>query len=138
MVQKDDDVLKKLSDHEERISALEKLLKSEHKVVPKSISIKEFILQKHPKTEVGRTLVIGYYLEHYRNVTPFNAKDLERGFREAKETIPKNINLAVIGCIERGHMMEAESKKDKKKAWTLTGTGEGFVEGGLKETDLGG
>lgn len=77
--------------------------------------------------------MIGYYLEHYKDISPFNAKDLEDGFREARESVPKNINLMVIRNIEKGRMMEAEQKKDDLKSWTLTNTGERAVEEGFKK-----
>lgn len=126
------EIKKILGQHEERISHLESLFRSKPKESKKELSIKEFILQKQPKSEVEKTLVISYYLEHHRGVSPFNAKDLENGFREAKEIVPKNINLAVIGNIGKGHMMESKEKKDDLKSWTLTSTGEKFVENELR------
>lgn len=122
-----------LSEHERRISSLENLIKSKPEKAKKKLSIKEFLLEKQPKKNVEKTLAIGYYLEHYKNISPFNAKDLENGFREAKEPLPQNINLTVIQNIEKGYMMEAEEKKDSLKAWVLTSTGERVVEEGFKQ-----
>ena len=122
-----------LEDHEKRISELEKIFKREPKISKKQISIKEFLISKKPKTEVQKTLVIGYYLEKYRGMKSFNAKDLENGFREAKEKVPGNINNRVIKNINNGHIMESKEKRDKLKAWCLTNTGERFVENDLKE-----
>jgi len=119
---------KEISNHEQRISELESLLQKNPKVAKKKISIKEFILSKKPKKEVQKTLVVGYYLEKYELLTSFNAKDLKEGFRNAKEKIPKNINYKVIKNIEEGYMMESKEKKDNFKAWTLTDSGEKFVE----------
>jgi hypothetical protein len=127
-----DEIKRILDQHEKRISDLEKLPKTEHSEVRKQLSVKEFILQKQPHDDVQKTLVLGYYLEHYRSVSPFNGDDLKSLFREAKETVPKNINDKVYLSIEKGFMMEAQSKKDNKKAWTLTGTGERYVENDLK------
>jgi len=81
---------------------------------------------------VEKTLVVAYYLEHFRNISPFNAKDIEELFREVKEKPPDNINYKVIKNIEKGHLMESEEKKDDLKSCTLTTTGERFVENGLK------
>jgi len=92
----------------------------------------EFFLDKKPRTDADKTLVIGYYLEQYRDLTSFNVDDLEEGFREIKEPVPKNVNLAVIHNIKKGYMMEANQKKNDKKAWTLTNSGVRFVEDGLK------
>ena len=48
--------------------------------------------------------------------------------------MPANINDAVNKNIEKGYIMDAK-KKDSKKAWTLTATGERFVENDLKEEE---
>jgi len=125
------EIKKILEQHEKRISDLERLFRSKPIESKEELSIKEFFLQKQPKSNADKTLVIGYYLERYRGVSPFNIKDLESGFREAKETPPKNINLAVIKNIRKGYMMEEKEKKDNLKAWTLTIKGERFVENEL-------
>jgi len=130
-----EEIRKTLELHERRLAALENLGKEKPDRLKKAVSIKEFILEKKPDGDVEKTLVVGYYLEHYVNASPFNAKDLEALFRKAKESVPKNINDKVIKNVVRGFMMEAETKKDKKKAWTLTSTGERFVESGLKEEE---
>ena len=127
----DEEIKKILNDHEKRIQRLERLFESKPIQTKKQISIKEFILTKGPKNDVEKTLVIGYYLENFRGLSSFNAKDLEDGFREAKEKVPENINYKVIKNIKKGFMMEAKEKKDKLKAWTLTSTGERFVENEL-------
>ena len=95
--------------------------------------LKNLFYLKKPKDDIQKTLIVGYYLEKYDNLSSFNSKDLENGFRSAKESIPDNINYKVIKNIEKGYMMEAKEKKDKLKAWNLTGSGERFVENDLKE-----
>ncbi len=125
----------KLEDHESRLSRLECLLKGNADGFRKEkpLSLGEFLSKKSPKTDIQKTLVIGYYLENIENVTPFNKKDLEIAFRRAKEPPPKNINLCVYGNIKHTFMMEYEEKKDNRKAWCLTRTGIGFVEKKLKK-----
>jgi hypothetical protein len=130
----DEEVKKMLDDHEKRISALEKIFAEGRKqTTKKGISIKEFILAKRPDDDVQKTLVIGYYLEKYEGLDSFNAKDLEDGFRTAKETVPKNINDKVNLNIKNGHMMEAKEKKDNRKAWLLTASGERYIEHDFKK-----
>lgn len=124
----DDEIKNKLAELEERIVKLEGLPKTNPGIVSKVISIKEFILQKKPKDDVQKTLVIGYYLEKYKSNFSFNAKDLEQEFRNAKEVLPTNINDKVNLNTKHGYMMEAKEKKDKKIAWTLTNSGEQIVE----------
>jgi len=90
-------------------------------------------LSKNPKNEMEKTLAVGYYLEKYEGFTSFNAKDLENGFRRAKEKIPRNINYEVIRNIQKGCMMEAEEKKENRKAWYLTNSGIEYVENNFEQ-----
>ena len=123
-----DQIEKKLKNHEERISKLERLLQTKPEVVKKKLSMREFILSKNPDSAMEKTLAIAYYLEKYEVLTSFNVKDLERGFRKAKEKVPANVNYEVIRNIRKGYMMEAEDKKDNRKAWYITNSGEEFVD----------
>ena len=80
------------------------------------------------KSEAQKTLALGYYLEHVEGVSSFNIDDLVSVLQAAKEKRPKNINDMVNKNIGRGLFMEAAEKKDSKKAWVLTFTGEKYVE----------
>jgi len=128
------EIKKKLKDHEERITKLEKFLpETKPERARKKISIKEFILQKNPKGDVQRALAIGYYLEKYEGFSSFNAKDLENGFRDTKEKIPQNVPDKIQMNVRNGHMMKVEEKKDGYKAYVLTNSGEKFVENDFKK-----
>ncbi len=121
-----------LQGHEKRIAKLEAILTKpiEKGRKEKNLSVKEFILRKNPNDDNQKILCIGYYLENYKGVSCFNAKDLKEGFTAAKETPPENINDRVNKNIAKGFMMKVEEKKDNHKAWTLTSSGERFVEKG--------
>jgi len=54
----------------------------------KKVSIKEFLIEKKPHKDFHKTLAICYYIEK-NGTESFNAKDIENGFREAKEIIPR-------------------------------------------------
>lgn len=132
----DDEVTKiksKLEELEKRMAELEKASQTKPEAAKKRISTKEFILLKRPRDDVQRALAIGYYLEKYEDFSPFNVRDLGKGFGDAREKIPKNINLCVIANIRKGHMMEAKEKKDNLKAWVLTNSGEQYVQGDFKK-----
>jgi hypothetical protein len=119
---------RKLQDHEERLTRLERLSQAEPQKIAKATSIREFLLEKQPGSDVEKTFVIGYFLERHRGFSSFNTRDLGEGFREAKENVPANVNLAVIGNVQKGYFMEAKEKKDGLKAWTLTNSGVGYFE----------
>ena len=124
-----EDIMKILEDHENRIKALEnKILGKDTPKLEKPISLKEFMLSKKPTSDVQKTLIIGYFLEKYEGFQCFNAQDIENGFRNCKEPVPNNINLCVIRNIEKGFMMESKEKKEETKSWILTNSGERAVE----------
>lgn len=126
-------IKRQLQDHEKRISALEILSQTKPELAGTGLSIKDFIRLKEPKDDLQKTLAIGYHLEHYGGYSSFNTKDLAKGFREAKEPVPQNINDKVNKNIDKNYIMEAEKKKDGKKAWVLTAKGEEYVESGFQE-----
>jgi hypothetical protein len=104
---------------------------SEHNAPEKRLSLKEFIISKMPSNGVQMTLTIAYYLENYDGVSPFNAADLERGFRAARETVPPNINDKANMCVKNGYLMEDKGKKDNMKTWLVTRTGEEVIRKGF-------
>ncbi len=123
-----------LTDLKKRVTNIEDALHSSpapQKI--KGLSINEFLLEKNPKTDRDKTLTIGYYLEIFEQLTEFTIHDLEGGFSRTKELRPKNINLAVIGNIQNGYMMENKGMKNKKKSWSLTNKGTEVVKNGFKE-----
>ena len=126
------EIIKKLEDHERRISELERMPGKKSAGEEKKLSLKEFILANKPRNAVQKALVIGYYLEHFAGQESFNVKDLSEGFKLAKEPSPKNMNDTVNLNIKNGHMMSASEKKDNLTAWVITSTGEKFVDEGLK------
>ena len=129
-------ILNRLDAMDARISKIER----DTSVVPvqsvatgssKKVSPREFILTKKPADDVKRTLVVGYFLEKFENCTTFNISDLEAAFERAKEKKPSNMNDKVNMNIRNGHLEEASEKKDSRKAWYLTNTGEKMVEEGF-------
>jgi hypothetical protein len=124
----------RLNSHEIRISQLESSFQTKPAVEIKKLSIKEFILGRNTKDDQQKTtLAIGYFLEKFKNYDSFNIKDIEQGFRDAKIKPPQNINDKVNKNIAKGFIMETEGKKDNKKAWVLTATGEGIMDNNFKE-----
>ncbi len=97
-------------------------------IASKKMSIKEFLIDRSPANGVQTTLAVAYYLEKYDKISPFNASDIEKAFRSAKEPVPNNINDKANMCIKNGHLMEGEDKKDNMKAWVVTRSGEQYVQ----------
>ena len=128
-----------LKDHEERIMSLEQRLadapRPEEKPAPlaqKGPSIRQFMLEKAPTDDVQRTLVIGYYLEKHAEFKSFNAKDIEKGFVDAREKVPGNVSDKVLKNVWKGTMMQVQEDKDGMKAYVLTNAGTKLAETGFK------
>lgn len=127
------EVLERLKSLEDRVKKLESSLFSDS-AIPRSpgktkkLSAKEFLMSKIADTDTKRALVLAYFLEHTEGTQSFNTHDLDVIFRAAKEQPPKNINSTVDKNVAQGFMMETAEKKDSKKAWCLTATGEKHVE----------
>jgi len=127
------EIEEKIKDHENRLQALEQTYKNNTAPGNKKMSIKEFMLSKNPTGAVQKALLAGYYLESFEKIESFNIADIDGCFRNAKEKLPKNLNATINKNIAKGHMMPAKQKKNKKSAWTLTSTGERFVENDFKK-----
>jgi len=129
----------KMSALEERVEKIERKLSCannsdiEQLLVTKKMSIKEFLMTKKLDDDVKRTLAVAYFIENIEGIKPFNTDDLKKAFRLAKIPSPSNINDKINMNIRTGRIMEAEEKKESKKAWELTATGESFVEDGLSK-----
>lgn len=122
-------IAKMLAEHEERIQKLEAKLQAPASVAvsQKQISPKEFLLEKKPSGEVQKTLILCYYIEHTMGLVPFNIDDLTKVFKLAKEVVPSNLNDKINKNIDKGYLVENDEKKDSKKAWHLTASGENFI-----------
>jgi hypothetical protein len=130
---------KRITSLEKRVAQIEAgagrkmILGTARKKDSKDLSVKEFIISKRPSGDVQKTLAMGYYLEKFEKVISFNIEDLGRCFQLAKEPTPQNINDKINMNIRKGHMAEAKQKKNNKKAWIVTNTGEQFLENGFKD-----
>jgi len=123
-----DEFQKMIRDHEERIRKLESFYSVARLEPAKPAPIREFLLASQPRSEVEKTFFIAYFLEQNQRLESFNTTDLSDGFREAKESVPANINLAVIGNVQKGFFMQAKDKKNGLKAWTLTNSGLNYFD----------
>lgn len=125
----------RLNDLEKRVEKIERYLGSggaASAAKGKKLSAKEFLLTKTVKSEAQKVVALAFFLERMEGLVSFNVSDLENAFRSAREKVPKNMNDAVNKNIARGFLMEAKEKKDSKKAWHLTSTGEQYVENEMK------
>ncbi|MBW4258147.1 hypothetical protein [Methanobacterium subterraneum] len=127
------ELMDKLKDLENRVSRLEgnKVLNTGES--KKKLSIREFLKSKHLNNDVQKSLAIGYYLEKYDTIGSFNSNDIKKGFKEAREKVPKNVADKIQLNIKKAHIMDSGEKKDGFKAYVLTNSGEKFVENDFED-----
>ena len=101
----------------------------------KSISVAEFIRSFDFRKHTDLVMAFAYYLESYAGIREFAAADINNLYYEAKRE-NSNTSQMIINNIRRGYMMEAKKQKSKKKKrYTLTKSGEEYVEQALKKQD---
>jgi len=73
----------------------------------RSISAKEFLLQKRPQTDVERVACLGYYLTHYRDMPRFKTFDISKLNTEAAQFKFSNAAAAVDNAARKGFLTSA-------------------------------
>ena len=88
-----------------------------------SLSPKEFLQKKQPRTDVERIACLGYYLAHYRDQIHFKTFDISKLNTEAAQTKLSNAAYAVNNATKLGYL--APAIKGMKQ---LSAAGEMYVE----------
>ena len=115
----------------------ESIISSETSVLPSSepkgetgkrMSLSEFMNTKNPKGHDDKILVFGYYIEKFEKSISVNVDDIKKCYQQAKIPPTKNIPTYTSMLERKGYIMASEEKKDNKKAWQLTQSGEKYIE----------
>jgi hypothetical protein len=88
-----------------------------------SISPKQFLLQKQPRTDVERIACLAYYLTHYRETPHFKTLDLAKLNTEAAQPKFSNAAYAATNAAKMGYL--APAPKGQRQ---LSAAGEQFVQ----------
>jgi hypothetical protein len=89
----------------------------------RSMSEKEFMMQKQPKTDVERVACLAYYLTHYRSTPHFKTLDISKINTDAAQPKFSNAAKAVDNAARNGYLVPA-TKGNKQ----LSAAGEQFVQ----------
>jgi len=89
----------------------------------RSISPKEFMTEKQPRTDVERVACIAYYLTHYKGTPHFKTLDISKMNTEAAQPKFSNAANAVDNATKLGYLVPA-TKGNKQ----LSARGEQFVQ----------
>ena len=88
----------------------------------RSISPKDFMLEKQPMTDVERVACLGYYLTHYRGMPYFKALDISKLNTEAAQVKFADATVALNNALKQNYLAQAS-----KGAKQLSALGERFV-----------
>lgn len=87
-----------------------------------SLTPKEFLLQKQPRTDVERVACLAYYLTHYRDMPHFKTLDLSKLNTDAAQRKFANAAFSAGNALKRGYL--AAATKGHRQ---LSAAGEQFV-----------
>jgi len=87
-----------------------------------SMSPKEFMLEKNPRTDVERIACLAYYLTHYRDQPHFKTLDLSKLNTDAAQPKFSNAAQAANNAVKTGYLVP--STKGNRQ---LSASGEQFV-----------
>lgn len=131
---KNEPLEKRMLELEARVEALEKISSpsvgqpSARAPRQKTLSPKEFLMDRNFSGDVETTFILCFYAEQVLQMESFNIGDIEQLFRTAKMPVPKNLNDKINKNIQKGFLTEAAEKKDGTKAWVVTMKGEGVFK----------
>lgn len=97
--------------------------------ITRETSLFEFIKQKKLESHGDRVVGMAYYLYKYKGVDPFNVKDIEKMYDEARLSLPKNLSdIIAKQAKNKGYFIECSEKKDGLKAWKISASGIEYIE----------
>lgn len=89
----------------------------------RSMSPKEFLREKQPRTDVERVACLAYYLTHYRDINHFKTLDLSKLNTEAAQPKFSNAANSTNNAVKRGYLVPATKGQRQ-----LSAAGEQFVQ----------
>ena len=100
--------------------------------VPMPSTVSEFLATAAPRSHVDTVVQMAYYLWRSGDTAGVTIEELLGAYAQARLKKPKNVSDVLATAIRKGYLVEAAQKKDGKKCWLITQTGEAFVEAGRR------
>jgi hypothetical protein len=88
----------------------------------RSTTVKQFVMEKQPKTDVERVACLAYYLTHFRDIAHFRTLEISKLNTEAAQPKFSNAHVAVDNATKMGYL--APATKGSKQ---ISAAGEHFV-----------
>jgi hypothetical protein len=125
-----EDLEKRVELLEHRVTSLEdKGSKGDVAKRVKQQTIGEFVIESGAKSYNEKTCAIASYMEKFREKKSFTSEDITQGYRDARESLPKNVSDTVKACAQKKWFSEInKNAKTGAKEYQLTNTGAKAVE----------
>jgi len=96
---------------------------------PKELTpqLTEFLALLNVGSHVDRVVAILYH-RHHTGDGLTTVEDFQDAYSNARVKAPQNFSDVLGKCIRKGYAVESKDKKDGKKAWQITPSGEKYVE----------
>ena len=119
----EEEITKKLEEHEDRIKKLEEALIIQPQVIQTPIkrerSMREFYNEFTQKTETDKTLIVMRVLEELKGKVKVTAQNIVDGFKEIREKTPQNI-FDKLQMLSKKALIMADGKEAGYTLWTIT------------------
>lgn len=95
------------------------------RVVP-AMRMNEFLASKGIRSHNDRVLAIAYY--YISRGEPITSAVVEQAYRESRQPRPTNLSDVIAKLVRKGLLVDSLDKKDNRKAWQITPSGEQYVQ----------
>lgn len=102
-------------------------------VVPK-MQVNELLASRSLKSHMDKVEAIAWHFLRQSGEDSVTRKDILDAYSKARMQKPKNLTDVINLSVRRGHLTDAPEKKDGQKAWSITPTGERYIEERLQLT----
>ena len=93
------------------------------------VSLAEFVKSKGNPDQHGALVVIfGYWLIHKENLKSFNSKDVKKCYDDTRIPESSNTPQYMNNAQGSGYFKRLDEQKDGHPAWTITPSGDDYVE----------
>lgn len=124
----------RLSELESRVKRLEEIhANTEFRSMTRKTSMGEFIDNFASRSYSDLTIGIAYYKEFLEKKTPLTSEIIAEGYREVRETKPKNFSDTIYQNFKKHLLMDAEPLADGTRTFIMTKKGIEYVEKVLSE-----
>ncbi len=126
------ELISKINELEGRIEKIEYMIVNDKiSIKGKPNSLSGFKLYYNLSNNFEKILMIGYFLEKEKSFEHFTMDDVEDGFKKCKYPLPANMSDFFLKASGKGWLMKI-GVEGRKILWTLTETGERYVEEVMK------